>query len=73
MCHALTRQASEEVLNVRKVVRKYRKLLLKREMMRLKLLINAPASLPSEEVLDRTVDLISQLEARVHRSEKRDS
>ena len=34
-------------------------------MKRLKLLINADASLPSEEVLDRTVDLISALEARL--------
>ena len=65
MCRALTRQASEEVLSARKVVRKYRKLSLKREMKRLKLLVNAPASVPSEEVLDRTVDLISQLEARL--------
>lgn len=65
MCRALSRQASEEVLSARKVVRKYRKLSLKREMKRLKLLVNAPASLPSEEVLNRTVDLISQLEARL--------
>ena len=52
-------------MSARKVVRKYRKLSLKKEMKRLKLLINADASLPSEEVLDRTVDLISALEARL--------
>ena len=65
MCRAFTRHTSEEVLSARKVVRKYRKLSLKKEMKRLKLLINADASLPSEEVLDRTVDLISALEARL--------
>merc|ERR1711994_481925 len=65
ICRAFTRHTSEEVLSARKVVRKYRKLSLKKEMKRLKLLINADASLPSEEVLDRTVDLISALEARL--------
>ena len=34
-------------------------------MQRLRNLLNADASLPSEEVLDRTVDLISALEARL--------
>ena len=65
MCRAFTRQTSEEVLSARKVVRKYRKLSLRREMRRLKLLVNAEAGISSEEVLDRTVDLISQLEERL--------
>merc|ERR1712001_272937 len=65
MCRALTRQASEEVLSARKVVRKYRKLSLRREMRRLKLLLNAEKGISSEEVLDRTVELISELEARL--------
>ena len=54
-----------EVRSARKVVKKYRTMSLKKEMQRLRNIINADTSLPSEEVLDRTVDLISQLEARL--------
>ena len=52
-------------MSARKVVRKYKKLSLRKEMKRLKLLLNAEKGISSEEVLDRTVDLISQLEARL--------
>ena len=52
-------------MSARKVVRKYKKLSLRKEMRRLKLLLNAEKGISSEEVLDRTVDLISQLEARL--------
>ena len=34
-------------------------------MRRLKLLINAEKGIPAEEVLDRTVDLIAELETRL--------
>ena len=47
------------------MVKKYRTMSLKKEMQRLRNLLNADSSLPSEEVLDRTVDLISELEARL--------
>ena len=52
-------------MSARKVVRKYKKLSLRKEMKRLKLLLNAEKGISSEEVLDRTVDLISELEARL--------
>ena len=52
-------------MSARKVVRKYRKLSLRKEMKRLKVLLNAEKGISSEEVLDRTVDLITQLEARL--------
>merc|ERR1711997_21091 len=65
MCRAFTNKPSEEVLSARKVVRKYRKLSLRKEMKRLKVLLNAEKGISSEEVLDRTVDLITQLEARL--------
>merc|ERR1711992_425696 len=65
MCRAFTNKPSEDVLSARKVVRKYRKLSLRKEMKRLKVLLNAEKGISSEEVLDRTVDLITQLEARL--------
>merc|ERR1712150_125509 len=65
MCRAFTNKPSEEVLSAWKVVRKYKKLSLRKEMKRLKVLLNADKGISSEEVLDRTVDLISQLEARL--------
>merc|ERR1711993_8240 len=65
MCRALTSRPSEHVLSARKVVRKYKKLSLRKEMKRLKVLLNAEKGISSEEVLDRTVDLISELEARL--------
>jgi len=52
-------------LSARKVVRKYKKLSLRKEMKRLKVLLNAEKGISSEEVLDRTVELISELEARL--------
>ena len=52
-------------MSARKVVRKYRKLSLRKEMRRLKVLLNAEKGISSEEVLDRTVELISELEARL--------
>ena len=52
-------------MSARKVVRKYKKLSLRKEMRRLKVLLNAEKGISSEEVLDRTVDLISELEARL--------
>ena len=54
-----------EVRRARKVVKKYRTMSLRKEMQRLRNILNADTSLPSEEVLDRTVDLISELEARL--------
>ena len=65
MCRAFTSKPSEEVLSARKVVRKYKKLSLRKEMRRLKVLLNAEKGISSEEVLDRTVELISELEARL--------
>merc|ERR1712223_1720919 len=65
MCHPANYDRHLEVRRARKVVKKYRKMSLKKEMQRLRNLLNASDSLPSEEVLDRTVDLISQLEARL--------
>ena len=65
MCHPANYDRQLEVRRARKVVKKYRKMSLKKEMQRLRNLLNASDSLPSEEVLDRTVDLISQLEARL--------
>ena len=52
-------------MSARKVVRKYKKLSLRKEMRRLKVLLNAEKGISSEEVLDRTVELISELEARL--------
>ena len=63
MCRPYNRQL--EVRRARKVVKKYRTMSLKKEMQRLRNILNADTSLPSEEVLDRTVDLITQLEARL--------
>ena len=65
MCRAFTNKPSEEVLSARKVVRKYRKLSLRKEMKRLKVLLNAEKGISSEDVLDRTVELITELEARL--------
>ena len=65
MCHPANYNRQLEVRRARKVVKKYRKMSLKKEMQRLRVLLNASNSLPSEEVLDRTVDLISQLEERL--------
>merc|ERR1711997_1265546 len=63
MCRPVKRQP--EVRRARKVVKKYRTMSLKKEMQRLRNILNADISLPSEEVLDRTVELISELEARL--------
>ena len=65
MCHPANYNRQLEVRKARKVVKKYRKMSLKKEMQRLRNLLNASDSLPSEEVLDRTVDLITELEARL--------
>ena len=64
MCRPVNNRQME-VRSARKVVKKYRTMSLKKEMQRLRNILNADTSLPSEEVLDRTVDLISQLEARL--------
>ena len=65
MCHPANYNRQLEVRRARKVVKKYRKMSLKKEMQRLRTLLNASNSLPSEEVLDRTVDLIAELETRL--------
>ena len=65
MCRAATNKPSLELRHARKVVRKYRKLSLRKEMRRLKLVLNVEEEISSEEVLDRTVDLITELEARL--------
>ena len=51
----------------RKVVKKYRKMSLRKEMRRLREIVAVERGqrISSEQLLDRTVDLISELEARL--------
>ena len=65
MCRPINYNRQPEVRRARKVVKKYRRMSLKKEMQRLRNILNADTSLPSEVVLDRTVELISELEARL--------
>ena len=69
-CHRQNDLSSARVsVSARKVVKKYRKMSLKREMRRLRRFVvtdNGSASrLSSEELLDRTVSLIEDLESRL--------
>ena len=67
MCHPHHARNSELFLGARKVVKKYRRMSLRKEMKRLRQIVNVEqgAVISSEQLLDRTVDLISELEARL--------
>ena len=49
----------------RKVVKKYRKMSYKKEMMRLRNLLAADENVSEGEILDQTVSLIEELESRL--------
>ena len=54
-----------EISTSRRVVKKYRRMSLRKEMKRLRQIVNIQRGGSSEEVLDRTVDLITSLEERL--------
>merc|ERR1712029_161818 len=66
MCHPANYNKQLEVRRARRVVRKYRRLSYRKEMARLRSMLDCPAeSVQEAEVLERTVSLIEDLEARL--------
>ena len=65
MCHP--HQAASLRHPARRVVKKYRRMSLRKEMRRLREIVKVERGqrISSEQLLDRTVDLISELEARL--------
>ena len=65
MCHPSNFNKQIEVKKARKVVKKYRKMSYRKEMMRLRNLLSADENVSEGEILDRTVSLIEELESRL--------
>ena len=65
MCHPRNYDRQIEVKKARKVVKKYRQMSYKKEMLRLRNILSAEDSVTESEVLDRTVSLIQELESRL--------
>ena len=65
MCHPRNYDRQIEVKKARKVVKKYRQMSYKKEMLRLRHILSAEESISESEVLDRTVSLIQELESRL--------
>ena len=65
MCHPQQNRRQLEVRKARKVVKKYRQMSYKKEMNRLRHLLAADETVSESMVLDRTVSLIEELEARL--------
>ena len=65
MCHPNNFNKQIEVKKARKVVKKYRKMSYRKEMMRLRNLLSADENVSEGEILDKTVSLIEELESRL--------
>ena len=67
MCQPQHHRNTTTIHGARKVVKKYRKMSLRKEMRRLREIVNVDrgSNISSEQLLDRTVHLISSLEARL--------
>ena len=66
MCRVFLRESRQNgVKSARKVVKKYRQMSYKKEMLRLRNILSAEDSVSESEVLDRTVSLIQELESRL--------
>ena len=64
MCHPANYNKQLEVRRARRVVRKYRRMSYRKEMARLRSMLDCE-SVEEAEVLERTVSLIEDLEARL--------
>jgi len=65
MCHPANYNKKFEVRRARRVVRKYRRLSYRKQMLRLRSLLDCEDKVEEAEVLERTVSLIEDLEARL--------
>ena len=67
MCRAVGRSGSERICwnKSRRVVRKYKKMTLRKEMRRLKQILPRGETLKQYEVIDQTILLIQQLEMKL--------
>ena len=65
MCHPANYNKKFEMRRARRVVRKYRRLSYRKQMLRLRSLLDCEDKVEEAEVLERTVSLIEDLEARL--------
>ena len=65
MCYPANYNKKFEMRRARRVVRKYRRLSYRKQMLRLRSLLDCEDKVEEAEVLERTVSLIEDLEARL--------